>query len=313
MCFKQILDWINKNHVIETAVLWIVGLSMLYIYMMYFYIWIISSPEFIWSRDNNIIKFILTVPNLFYIPVIVITCVFSLTQNKNLLMTAYILKTRRIIRFSIYFILSFLQVLLVYALVISAKGEILIGKSILVQNLYALISAVVSYTYTPAFPLTLIYAVWELNERLPYGIQKRLSAFFNNTLMQFVFILTVLLFPFQLVCALKFESDELNFIYLLYLVVIIFSIPLLVSKGMTKLVKYSKKYIIVLLIIFGGLFYVGHNILYYTQLHVLCYVYPAMYILLLVFYEPIKKLRLKNKQERVLLETEIGYKKLSRF
>ena len=303
---EQIIEPIKNRYITEKVLLVLISLFMLLVYMLYFYMWVAYAEDPL-KRPDDLIALIVF-PNLGFWAAAAYLCVFSLTSDKELLSFAYKLKRWFKIRWLLYFLMSFLQFFLVYSAIVSGNDNVFIAKTVPVKQLYAIGVASMSFFYTAAFPLMLIYEGWEIREYLPQRIKLCFGAVLNNIIIQVLLLIVVSMLSVYLVYSMEIENEGLVFVFVLYIIAMLFLIPLFVSDGMTKIVNLSKKYFIIPLILLIGLVFAGCELHDKTIFHLACYAFVLMYISLLVLYEPMRKLRLKNKKARRELEKEINYK-----
>ena len=303
---KQMIEPIKNRPIIENILLVLISLFMLLAYMLYFYMWVGYAEDPLKCLDDLIA--LIVFPNFGFFAAAACLCVFSLTSDKKLLTFAYKLKRRFKIRWLLYFLMSFLQVFLVYSAIVSGNDNVFIAKTVQVKQLYAIGVAAISFFYTPAFPLMLIYEGWRIKEHLSQRIKLCFGTVLNNIIIQLLLLIGVSMLPVYLVQSMEIENEGVVFVFVLYFIATLFLIPLFVSDGMTKIISLSKKYFIILLILLVGLVFVGYGLQDKTIFYLSCYAFVLMYISLLVLYNPMRKLRLKNEKARRELEKEINYK-----
>ena len=300
---EQMLATIKNRSIIEYVLLVLISLFMLLVYMLYFYMWVAYAEDSLKRPDD--LAALMTFPNLGFFVAAAYLCVFLLTSDKKLLGFAYKLKKQSKIRWLLYFLMSFLQVFLVYSAIVSGNDNVFIAKTVLVKQLYAIVVAIMSYFYTPAFPIMLIYEVWGIKGHLSQKIKLVLWTVLNNIIIQVLLLIGVSMLPVYLVHNMEIENEGLVFVWVLYFVTILFLVPLSVSSGMTKIVSLSKKYFIIPLILLIGLVFAGYGFQGKTIFYLACYAFVLMYIVLLILYEPMRKLRFKNEYARE--ELKQGY------
>lgn len=230
--------------------------------------------------------------------------IFSVLNNKELLRIAYILKEHVKLKYFIYFILSILSLTATVTATLENPGFHNLQQ--IQQYLYLILVVITTYFTTLAFPITLVYEFWEIKEILyKNNIIKYLS---GSIIVQLLLLVIIAEISVYLANGFMLEDEEVFSVLYLYIPPVIFLIPLLVSRGMTKLVNLSKKYFMILVVLFAFLIFTGYKMQYQNSFFILFYAFPILYILLLSLYNPMRKLRLKNKKARRELEKEINYK-----
>ena len=265
-----------------------------------FIVW--SIPEY-GTPAESVLK-LLKFPNINLFFCIMYLFIFSVLNDKELLRIAYILKEHVKLKYFIYFILSILS--LVATVTATLENPVFHNLPQIQQYLYLILIAVTTYFTTLAFPLTLVYELWEIKEILyRNNIIKHLS---GSMIVQLVLLVIIAMISVYLANGFMLEDEEVFYVLYLYIPAVIFLIPLLVSRGMTKLVSLSKKYFMILVVLFVYLVFTGYKMQYQSSFFILFYAFPILYILLLSLYNPMRKLRLKNEKARRELEKEINYK-----
>ena len=265
-----------------------------------FIVW--SIPEY--STPAESVLKLLKFPNINLFFGIMYLFIFSVLNDKELLRIAYILKEHVKLKYFIYFILSILS--LVATVTATLENPVFHNLSQIQQYLYLILIAVTTYFTTLAFPLTLVYELWEIKEILyRNNIIKHLS---GSMIVQLVLLVIIAMISVYLANGFMLEDEEVFYVLYLYIPAVIFLIPLLVSRGMTKLVSLSKKYFMILVVLFVYLVFTGYKMQYQSSFFILFYAFPILYILLLSLYNPMRKLCLKNEKARRELEKEINYK-----